>query len=52
MYKIKSCTSRYMLVIIVASFMLSACGEAYTDTEYLARAKDYQDKGELQASVI
>ena len=49
LYSIKSTIA---LLLVAISFMLSGCGETLTDAEYLARAKEYQDKGEVNASVI
>jgi cytochrome c-type biogenesis protein CcmH/NrfG len=36
----------------MASLILSGCGETLTDAEYLARARDYQEKGEINSSTI
>lgn len=52
MFKIKSHPIIFMLVISVTSFILSACGETLTDADYLARAKDSQDKGDMEGSII
>lgn len=41
------------MVILMSIIALPGCGEVgMTDAEYVERAKDYQDKGKLEASVI
>ena len=52
MFNMKSRIIRHIVMVFLASFILSACGEAYTDTEHLARAKEFRDRGEVQASII
>lgn len=39
-------------LLMVFTLMLSGCGETLTDTEYVARAKDSLDKGDINAGVI
>lgn len=40
------------LVIIVFLSLLQGCGKDLSDADYVLRAKEYHDKGELQASSI
>lgn len=37
---------------VVISFILPGCGEILSDAEYLARAKEYQEKGQAESSII
>jgi len=39
-------------VFIAIGTMLAGCGAELTDQEYVQRAKDFQDKGDIKASVI
>lgn len=41
-----------LLIILMASLTLAGCGESLTDDEYLGRAKEYHDKGQLDASIV
>lgn len=38
--------------VLIASLMISACDEATNSDEFLTRAQEYRDKGDLQASII
>ncbi|MBT5048016.1 MAG: PEP-CTERM system TPR-repeat protein PrsT, partial [Rhodospirillaceae bacterium] len=38
--------------VLIASLMISACDEAENSDDFLTRAQEYRDKGDLQASII
>lgn len=41
-----------LVLLVVASGLLSACGKDLSDKDYIERAKEQQDKGEIRASMI
>jgi|GEM_PF-6751537 len=49
---IESFPFRRSLLAVSAALALVACTPKLTDTEHVARAKEYQDKGDLRASMI
>jgi len=43
---------RMVILVAASALFLASCSKPLTDSEYLQRAKDFRDKGDLKAAVI
>lgn len=51
-YDMRACSARVMFLVVMLA--LTACGKGpeLSDAEYVSRAKEFQDKGDIRAAVI